>query len=282
MKRKKTYRNVHLPAAALAGIVANWEQRIHSLSDNLDEYERRVREARRLSISATIERGDEAWYPETLVEFITDYARHQHDHAYLLLRGYELEEELELWDFAAYLTVTAKLGTDSLTKEFFLYLDGEMPKHDLPRELALQAIKKSVTIFVGHGRDGQWRDLKSHLSDTQGFTVKVFESGARAGYTATEVLRDLSEEASFALLVHTAEDERIGGGFDARANVIHETGLFQGKLGLTRAIVMLEDGCSEYSNIAGLQQIRFAPGHISATYGDVVATILREFGGASD
>ena len=38
---------------------------------------------------------------------------------------------------------------------------------------------------------------------------------------------------------------------------MHEAGLFQGRLGFTRAIIMLEEGCEEFSNIEGLGQIRF-------------------------
>jgi predicted nucleotide-binding protein len=39
-------------------------------------------------------------------------------------------------------------------------------------------------------------------------------------------------------------------------NVVHEAGLFQGRLGFTRAIIMLEEGCEEFSNIEGLGQLR--------------------------
>jgi predicted nucleotide-binding protein len=38
-------------------------------------------------------------------------------------------------------------------------------------------------------------------------------------------------------------------------NVIHEAGLFQGRLGFERAIILLEDGCEEFSNIQGYGQI---------------------------
>jgi predicted nucleotide-binding protein len=62
----------------------------------------------------------------------------------------------------------------------------------------------------------------------------------------------------------------------ARANVIHEVGLFQGKLGMRRAIVMLEDGCAEFSNIVGLTQIRFHPGRISASFEEVRRILERE------
>ena len=47
-------------------------------------------------------------------------------------------------------------------------------------------------------------------------------------------------------------------------NVIREAGLFQGRLGFTRAIVMLEEGCEEFSNIEGLGQIRFPNNNIKA------------------
>jgi hypothetical protein len=35
----------------------------------------------------------------------------------------------------------------------------------------------------------------------------------------------------------------------------HEVGLFQGRLGFEKAIVLLEDGCEEFSNIKGLVQM---------------------------
>ena len=59
--------------------------------------------------------------------------------------------------------------------------------------------------------------------------------------------------------------------------VIHELGLFQGRLGFTRAIVLLEEGVKEFSNILGINQLRFAKGRIKETFGDVLATIRREF-----
>jgi hypothetical protein len=49
------------------------------------------------------------------------------------------------------------------------------------------------------------------------------------------------------------------------------------KLGFARAIVLLEQDCNEFSNIAGLQQIRFAKGNIKEAFGEVLATIRREF-----
>ena len=74
----------------------------------------------------------------------------------------------------------------------------------------------------------------------------------------------------------TGEDETKDGKTLARQNVVHEAGLFQGKLGFSRAIILLEDGTEEFSNIHGLQQIRFSKGRIRESFGDVVAVLKRE------
>jgi len=85
------------------------------------------------------------------------------------------------------------------------------------------------------------------------------------------------ENSTFAALVLTGEDEFKDGSVHPRENVIHEAGLFQGRLGFARAIVLLEGGAEEFSNIQGLQQIRFAKGRINETFGEVLATVRREF-----
>jgi len=54
--------------------------------------------------------------------------------------------------------------------------------------------------------------------------------------------------------------------------------LRQGHLGFRRAIVFLEDGLKEFSNLEGIQQIRFSEGNIREVFGDVLATLTREFG----
>jgi predicted nucleotide-binding protein len=85
-----------------------------------------------------------------------------------------------------------------------------------------------------------------------GLTVDEFDRVPIAGITSVERLSQMLNDAGFALLVMTAEDEREDGSHVARQNVIHEVGIFKGRLGFTRAIVMLEEGCEEFSNIHGL------------------------------
>lgn len=134
------------------------------------------------------------------------------------------------------------------------------------------------SVFIGHGRSDLWRDLKDHLRDQHSVEVVAYETGARAGHTIRDILEEMVSKSSIAFLIHTAEDELVDQSVQARANVIHETGLFQGKLGFSRAIVVLEEGANEFSNISGIQQIRFSKGRIRETFGDILATIRREFG----
>jgi hypothetical protein len=138
--------------------------------------------------------------------------------------------------------------------------------------------KPPPVVFVGHGQSALWRDLKDHLAEKHGYRVEAYEVGARAGHTIRDILADMLGKSSFACLVLTAEDEMADGSMRARQNVIHETGLFQGRLGFSRAIVLLEDGAEEFSNILGVQQIRFGKGNIKETFGEVLATLRREFG----
>ncbi|MFY9854269.1 MAG: nucleotide-binding protein [Terracidiphilus sp.] len=131
-------------------------------------------------------------------------------------------------------------------------------------------------VFIGHGRSKVWEELKNHLQDKHGHHVVAFESGARAGHHIRDILDEMLTESSLAFLVLTGEDETADQCLRARQNVIHETGLFQGKLGFSRAIVLLEEGVEEFSNLAGIQHISFPKGHISETFGEVLAVIRRE------
>lgn len=136
---------------------------------------------------------------------------------------------------------------------------------------------KTPVIFIGHGRSSLWRDLKDHLTDKHDYKIEAYETGARAGHTIRDVLDDMANRSSFAILVMTGEDEDKDGKLKARPNVIHEIGLFQGRLGFSRAIVLLEDETEEFSNLFGIQQLRFSKGNIKEVFGDVLATLKREF-----
>lgn len=84
------------------------------------------------------------------------------------------------------------------------------------------------------------------------------------------------DRACFAFLVMTAEDQHADDTLHARENVVHEVGLFQGRLGFRHAIVVLEHGCAEFSNITGLGQIRFSKGNIKEAFEQIREVLERE------
>lgn len=136
--------------------------------------------------------------------------------------------------------------------------------------------RMGVNVFIGHGRSPVWRDLKDFLQERLKLSYDEFNRVPIAGVTNTDRLKQMLDAAAVALIVMTAEDEAKDGKIQARMNVIHEVGLFQGRLGFDRAIVLLEEGCEEFSNINGLGQIRFPKGNIGAKFEDIRQFLERE------
>lgn len=131
-------------------------------------------------------------------------------------------------------------------------------------------------IFIGHGRSDHWRDLKDFIQDRLKLEWDEFNRIPVAGLSNTNRLSQMLNQSCFAFLIMSAEDEQLDGEYQARMNVIHEVGLFQGRLGFEKAIVLIEEGCKEFSNIQGLGQIRYPKGNISAKFEDIRRVLERE------
>ena len=131
-------------------------------------------------------------------------------------------------------------------------------------------------VFIGHGRSKNWKELKEFIQDRLKLDWDEFNRVSIAGITNITRLSQMLDEAGIAFLVLTAEDELSDGKMQARMNVIHEAGLFQGRLGFTKAIVLLEEGCEEFSNIQGIGQIRFPKDKIKEVFEDIRQVLERE------
>lgn len=219
----------------------------------------------------------EEWTHDNEDEFFSDYRKE-----FIMARcGFHYHgTELSLHVGATESSVTIFMLKRAGVEKAFNVFDSNVEKCSIPIELPKKPKKQKKQkpkIFIGHGHDLQWRDLKDHLRDKHRYDVESYESGARTGLTVVEVLNDMLANSSFAILVLTGEDIDAVGGLHARENVIHELGLFQGRLGWRRAIIILEEGVGEFSNIHGVNQIRFRRSNIKETFGEVLATIKREF-----
>jgi predicted nucleotide-binding protein len=226
------------------------------------------------SVIMSADVGDSTWHYDSSEEFFADY-RKAHGEAHYRENNGSVTVELYVHAFkdAALVEVTAP-DRGSIEAVFEVF-----ERHAASSRLPVPKKKPPdpPTIFIGHGGSPQWRDLKDHLHEKHAYRVEAYEIGARAGHAIRDVLNDMLSKSSFAILVMTGEDQTSDGGMRARQNVVHEAGLFQGCLGFTHAIVLLEKGAKEFSNIHGIDQIRFDKGRIKETFGDVIATIRREF-----
>ncbi len=227
------------------------------------------------SLDLEVKLDDGVWVHDEEEEFYSDYRRASRGSNYSKRVG---EYRIGVQSLSNDVIVRVEAPNRSKIQTVFNVFDKHAEASQLPiPEKPPEPPLPKPTVFIGHGRSPQWRDLKDHLQDKHGYTVEAYEIGARAGHAVRDVLQDMLKRSSFATLVMTGEDETTEGGLRARQNVIHEAGLFQGRLGFNRAIVLLEEGTEEFSNIQGIEQIRFSRGNIKETFGDILAVLYREF-----
>ena len=173
---------------------------------------------------------------------------------------------------------------NGVSKNMYSALEGPLDEsHNLKmisaliKDVAPSSRKHSrSSIFIGHGRSSSWEPLKKYITDELHLQHEEFDRIPVEGTSITDRLSHMLDNAAIAFLIMTAEDEHYDGTKHARLNVIHEVGLFQGKLGFQRAIVLLEDGCEEFSNNQGLVPIKFPKGDISAAFPKVRKVLERE------
>lgn len=97
-------------------------------------------------------------------------------------------------------------------------------------------------VFIAHGGNPQWRAVKAFVEDEMRLPVHSFESGVWGSTQVTEALNHILERCGFAVCVLTAEDLSADGRWRARQNVVHEVGLFQGRYGFDRVVLLVEEG----------------------------------------
>ena len=263
MKKTKTYPRAYFNAEVIKEAFQRLEECL--ASENVND----------LTVLRELYLKNEQWQHDTDEEFYMEYRKKQFIRAYIskFRNNYSLDIIVYYDDESRVSAETPSLAELESIFDIFEknYDDSLLPLKPAPKP-------EPPVIFIGHGGSHQWRDLKDHLQDKHEIKIEAYEIGARAGHTIRDILEDMLTRSSFAILVMTGEDESTDGNVWARQNVIHETGLFQGRLGFSRAIILLEEGTEEFSNIYGVQQIRFKKNNIKETFGEVLATLRREFG----
>lgn len=121
-------------------------------------------------------------------------------------------------------------------------------------------------VFIAHGRNLDWLAVRRFVEERFELPVSSFESSSWGGHQITEALSGYLETCSFAICVLTSEDFTGDGRHLARQNVIHEVGLFQGRYGFDRVLVLAEEGCGFIPRTTGPYTIFFPHNGIDQTF----------------
>jgi hypothetical protein len=252
VSKKRSFQGVRFPASLVSDAYQRWIQLVDSEGPIIKEAE-------------VVFEDSETHTFETLASWLDAYRRNPV--ACTLINGTVKGKSVfnyyfdPVWGSSIEVTLSDIDGVNELLERF----EREAPKYRLSDQLPSE--RAPVTpptsrpyVFVGYGGGSQaWRDLRDFLLRLE-IEVETFQSQTRVGQTITDVLNGMLNRANFAFLVHTAEDDVGDGRMRARQNIVHETGLFQGRLGFDRAIIIREEGTEDFSNVHGLQEIRFPAG----------------------
>lgn len=260
MDKNKKYSSTKFPVDAIQMALKEFDA--ITTGNKLERYK---------SKTLRVSHNDCIWTLDTIEEFFADY-RQQDGSSRLSLMGSKHHFEHVRYSNGD-TEITIELPERHQIEKVFGIFDDKAESAKIP----VTAPKEDITIFIGHGNSLQYRDIKDHLHDRHKYRVETYETGNRAGHSIRDILEEMSKKSNFAILVMTAEDQTADGNFRARQNVIHEVGLFQGKLGFSKVIVAVEEGCDVFSNLDGVHQLRYSKNNIKEIYGDVIATIRREF-----
>jgi sugar/nucleoside kinase (ribokinase family) len=125
------------------------------------------------------------------------------------------------------------------------------------REAERRRMSLARGVFVAHGRDPVWYQVKEFIEQECELPVYAFETESWEGRNITEALSGYLDRCSFAVCVLTGEDMTEDGRRRARQNVIHEAGLFQGRHGFDRVLLLVDEDCDFHLDPIGLNVVRF-------------------------
>jgi len=128
---------------------------------------------------------------------------------------------------------------------------------NVPNVGALGAVNGGSRIFLGHGRNPVWSRIYTFIQDELHFQVEAFETESHISSHIVDALTGFLDRCDVAVIIMAGDDFTSEGNMRARQNVIHEIGIFQGRHGFERVIVFQEDGVEGFSNISGLQTVRY-------------------------
>ena len=159
---------------------------------------------KKTSHTYSIQNGPEEWKYDDETEFFADYHRQFNDYSFWERAehgSFVVNCYFNPQGFHTYTTVNVKAKTRSEIEKVFNVFEDD---HESAKSATISRFSQAEpVVFVGHGQSPIWKELKDHLHEKHGYNVQAYEIGARAGLTIQNILEDMLESASFAVLVMT-------------------------------------------------------------------------------
>ena len=93
---------------------------------------------------------------------------------------------------------------------------------------------------------GDWQQVREFVSKGFGLAVEEYEKDSSVGYTVTARLEQMLTTSSLAIIVMSPEDEQKDQSFRVRQNIVHEIGLFQGRLGFEKVFRCVTEAATNF------------------------------------
>ena len=174
----------------------------------------------------------ETWSHDNEGEFFADYRRGFEDARFW--KSYP-KGSISFSIYGTKTTVSVAMSGRADIETVFGILEANVEKCRLPEPPPKKPQRPRIKVFIGHGQNPKWRDLKDHLHEKHGLDVEAYELGARAGLTIRDVLDGMLTTSSFALLVLTGEDLDAEGETARQRECYSRTRTISGSSGLAES-----------------------------------------------
>jgi hypothetical protein len=152
-------------------------------------------------------------------------------------------------------------------------IDG-IVRDNIEFELGIPDLKPRV--FIGHGHASDWKRVADFVQHNLGLEVEHYHQISPTGKSVPARLQEMLLTASFAIVVMSAEDKQPNKKMRARQNVVHEVGLFQGKLGFERVIILRKRGCETFTNMSGINEVEYDVNKWDSAFAEIRRAMERE------
>jgi hypothetical protein len=130
----------------------------------------------------TLAQGDVRWVYDADEEFFADYRKGCTSARIVKnLKDSELEVSIEHYLGGCFTSVAVGANSRARAEAICEVFERQAQASKLPEAIDTQEPKKPTnpTIFVGHGRNPQWKELKDHLHEQHGYEIVAYEIGAK-------------------------------------------------------------------------------------------------------